>query len=77
MLTLDNLLIQQGDFTLCANLSIAAQARVALIGPFGDDRLNMIGTWSVSGDAALVTPAADGPAPVDELLAAATAARGD
>lgn len=30
-----------------------------------------------NGDAALVTPAADGPAPVDELLAAATAARGD
>ena len=32
-------------------LPIAAPARVALIGPFAEDQANMLGTWSVSGDA--------------------------
>lgn len=36
-------------------LPLAPRGRVALIGPFAEDRLNMIGTWSVSGDAGLVT----------------------
>ncbi len=36
-------------------LPLAPGGRVALVGPFADDRLNMIGTWSVSGDARQVT----------------------
>lgn len=36
-------------------LPLAPRGRVALVGPFADDRLNMIGTWSVSGDARHVT----------------------
>jgi beta-glucosidase len=36
-------------------LPLAPRGRIALVGPFADDRLNMIGTWSVSGDARNVT----------------------
>ncbi|MCA8881846.1 MAG: glycoside hydrolase family 3 C-terminal domain-containing protein [Rhodobacteraceae bacterium] len=32
-------------------LPLAPKGRIALIGPLVEDRLNMIGTWSVSGDA--------------------------
>lgn len=32
-------------------LPLAPRRRVALIGPFADDRANMLGTWAVSGDA--------------------------
>jgi beta-glucosidase len=32
-------------------LPLAAAGRIALIGPFAEDRANMLGTWSVSGDA--------------------------
>jgi beta-glucosidase len=33
-------------------LPLAPGARVALVGPLADDRYNMLGTWSVGGDAA-------------------------
>ena len=32
-------------------LPLAPRGRVALVGPFGEDRANMLGTWAVSGDA--------------------------
>jgi beta-glucosidase len=32
-------------------LPLPATGRIALVGPFADDRENMLGTWSVSGDA--------------------------
>ncbi|NHF73273.1 glycoside hydrolase family 3 N-terminal domain-containing protein [Paracoccus xiamenensis] len=37
-------------------LPLAAETRVALIGPFAADRANMLGTWAVSGRAEDVTP---------------------
>ena len=37
-------------------LPLAARGRIALLGPFGEDRANMLGTWSVSGDAREVRP---------------------
>jgi beta-glucosidase len=40
-------------------LPLAPAGRVALIGPFGQDRANMLGTWSVSGNAAEVRTLAE------------------
>jgi beta-glucosidase len=37
-------------------LPLAPTGRVALIGPFAEDRANMLGTWSVSGDSREVRP---------------------
>ena len=34
-----------------AILPLAPKGRIALIGPFAEDRANMLGTWAVSGDA--------------------------
>ncbi|OSP55953.1 glycoside hydrolase family 3 N-terminal domain-containing protein [Pseudoruegeria sp. SK021] len=36
-------------------LPLPAEGRIALIGPFSDDRTNMLGTWAVSADAREVT----------------------
>lgn len=43
MLTLDGVLIQQGDFTLRADLRIAAGARLAIIGPSGGGKSTLLG----------------------------------
>ena len=37
-------------------LPLATDARIALIGPFANDRANMLGTWAVSGRAEDVVP---------------------
>ncbi len=37
-------------------LPLPARGKIALIGPFGEDRANMLGTWAVSGDAREVRP---------------------
>jgi thiamine transport system ATP-binding protein len=42
MLTLENLLLTQGDFSLSANLSVPAGARVALIGPSGAGKSTLL-----------------------------------
>lgn len=46
-------------------LPLSTSSRIALIGPLARDRANMIGTWSVSGDARDVTP-------LDEAIASVT-----
>ena len=43
MLTLDGVLIQQGDFTLRADLCIADGARLAIIGPSGGGKSTLLG----------------------------------
>lgn len=40
-------------------LPLKPSGRIALIGPLGDDRANLIGTWSVGGNAADVTTLAE------------------
>jgi beta-glucosidase len=40
-------------------LPLKSGTRVALIGPFADDRANMLGTWAVSGNSAGVRPLAE------------------
>jgi len=40
-------------------LPLAADTRIALIGPFANDRANMLGTWAVSGRAEDVVPLND------------------
>ena len=42
MLTLDNLIIEQGDFRLSADLTIPAGARVAVIGPSGAGKSTLL-----------------------------------
>lgn len=41
-------------------LPLKKQGTVALIGPLADSKMNMLGTWAVSGDAALSVPVIDG-----------------
>ena len=48
-----------------AVLPLSSKARVALVGPFARDRRNMLGTWSVSGNA-------DDVVSLDEAVAALT-----
>ena len=48
-----------------AVLPLSSRARVALVGPFARDRRNMLGTWSVSGNA-------DDVVPLDEAVAVLT-----
>ena len=44
MLTFDNLRIDQGDFSLCANFSAPMGARVALLGPSGAGKSTLLTT---------------------------------
>lgn len=48
-------------------LPLSRGAKVALVGPFGSDRANMLGTWAVSGRA-------DDVVPLDQAIAAVTGA---
>ncbi|MFV2054311.1 ATP-binding cassette domain-containing protein [Aliiroseovarius sp. YM-037] len=53
MLTLEDVLIEQGDFSLCADLTIPAGAQVAVIGPSGGGKSTLLATI-----AGFVTPSA-------------------
>src|SRR5690554_5365380 len=46
VLTLENLLIEQTDFRLAANWSVATGARVAVIGPSGAGKSTLLGAIS-------------------------------
>jgi len=46
MLELDGLLIEQGDFRLTADLTVAAGARVAVMGPSGGGKSTLLGAIS-------------------------------